>query len=169
MMSNENPHEIGILQRRRIEAEIIKPIYDIMKRELGIEKAKAIIAEAITQAAVDAGKQFAAQEPAPTSMQSFVALQYLWEKDNALEINVLENNEQHYDYDVKRCRYAEMYQELGLAEIGFLLSCNRDSQFIKGYAPHITLERPHTIMNGDGFCDFRYHTSLDQTKPTKPE
>ena len=30
--------EIGILQQRKIEAEIIKPIYEIMKREFGLDK-----------------------------------------------------------------------------------------------------------------------------------
>ena len=35
--------EIGILQQRKIEAEIIKPIYEIMKREFGLDKAKSII------------------------------------------------------------------------------------------------------------------------------
>ncbi len=49
-----------------------------------------------------------------------------------------------------------MYQQMGLAEIGFLLSCNRDSKFIEGYAPQVKLDRPHTIMMGDGICDFRY-------------
>ena len=148
--------EIGIFQQRKIEAEIIKPIYEIMKRELGLEKAMAIIEEAISAAAINAGKEFAQREKNQTNMQSFVALQYLWEKDDALEIDVLKSDSQHYEYNVQRCRYAEMYQELGLAEIGFLLSCQRDSQFINGYAPHIALQRPHTIMNGDGFCDFRY-------------
>lgn len=151
-----NKDELGILARRRIEAEIIKPIYEIMKREFGIEKAQAVIEEAISNAAIEAGKAFAAREPAGTSIESFVSLQYLWEKDDALQINVLRNDHEHYDYDVKRCRYAEMYQEMGLGEIGHLLSCNRDARFIEGYAPHVKLTRPHTVMAGDGFCDFRY-------------
>lgn len=153
---SDNQIEIGILQRRRIEAEIIKPIYDIMKRDFGIEKAKAVIEEAITEAAMNAGNYFAKKEPQDTNIKSFIALQYLWEKDNALEIDVLNSNDQQYHYNVKRCRYAEMYQELGLSEIGFLLSCHRDSKFIEGYAKNVELERPHTIMSGDGFCDFRY-------------
>ena len=35
VMSQDFPEfvEIGILQQRKIEAEIIKPIYEIMKRE----------------------------------------------------------------------------------------------------------------------------------------
>ena len=107
--------EIGILQQRKIEAEIIKPIYEIMKREFGLEKAKAIIEEAVANAAVDAGKEYAKREPEGTSVESFVALQYLWEKDDALRIEVLNNDHYQYNYNVHRCRYAEMYQEMGLA------------------------------------------------------
>ena len=44
--------EIGILQQRKIEAEIVKPIYEIMKREFGLEKAKTIIEEAVANAAL---------------------------------------------------------------------------------------------------------------------
>lgn len=149
--------EIGILQRRKIEAEIIKPIYEIMKREFGVDAARKVIEEAITQAAIDTGKSFANKEPdGQTSIESFIGLQYLWEKGEALEIEVLAKDTEHYEYKVKRCKYAEMYQEMGVGEIGFLLSCNRDAKFIEGYAPHVKLTRPHTIMNGDGFCDFCY-------------
>lgn len=148
--------EIGILHRRKIEAEIIKPIYEILIRNYGKEVAKAVIEEAVAKAAIDAGKEFAAKEPNGTSVESFVALQHLWEQDDALTITVVESSHEKYDYNVYRCKYAEMYKEMGLAEIGFLLSCNRDSKFIEGYAPQVNLDRPHTIMMGDGICDFRY-------------
>ncbi|WP_334324849.1 L-2-amino-thiazoline-4-carboxylic acid hydrolase [Gilliamella apicola] len=148
--------EIGILHRRKIEAEIIKPIYEILIRNYGNKAAKAVIEEAVAKAAIDAGKEFAAKEPNGTSVESFVALQHLWEQDDALTITVVESNHEKYDYNVHRCKYAEMYKEMGLAEIGFLLSCNRDSKFIEGYAPQVNLDRPHTIMMGDGICDFRY-------------
>ena len=152
----EHTEEIGILTRRKIEAQIIKPIYDILIRELGKEKAQAIIAEAVANDAVESGKAFAKQESEPTGIESFVALQYLWEKDDALQTEVLRSDHEHYDYNVKFCRYAQMYQQMGLAEIGYLLSCQRDEKFIEGYAPQVKLTRPHTIMNGDGYCDFRY-------------
>lgn len=148
--------EIGILHRRKIEAEIIKPIYEILIRNYGKEAAKVVIEEAVAKAAIEAGKEFAAKEPNGTSVESFVALQHLWEQDDALTITVVENSHEKYDYNVYRCKYAEMYKEMGLAEIGFLLSCNRDSKFIEGYAPQVNLDRPHTIMMGDGICDFRY-------------
>lgn len=148
--------EIGIFERRKIEAQIIKPIYEILIREFGKEKAQSIIAQAVANDAIASGQEFAAKEARPTSIESYAELQYLWKKDNALEIQVLRKNHEHYDYDVKRCRYAEMYHEMGLGEIGFLLSCNRDNKFIEGYAPQIRLTREHTVMQGDGYCDFRY-------------
>jgi hypothetical protein len=147
---------LGILARRRIEAEIIKPIYEILKRDFGTERAQAVIAEAVRGAAVDAGRQFAAREPNGTSIASFVALQVLWEKDDALEIEVLRSDAGAYDYDVKRCAYAEMYHAMGLGEIGHLLSCARDSVFIAGYDPRVELTRTTTIMQGGTRCDFRY-------------
>jgi hypothetical protein len=60
-MSDNN--ELGILARRKIEAEIIKPIYDILVREIGKARAQAVIGEAIENAAIEAGKAFARQEP----------------------------------------------------------------------------------------------------------
>lgn len=150
-------NEIGILTRRRIEAEIIKPIYDIMKEELGQPKAQEIIERAINAAAIQAGKEMASREKQKTDINSFKAIQHHWTKGNALEIKVIPVSEpQRYDYNVTRCRYAEMYKEMGLEEIGFLLSCNRDSKFIEGYAPNIALTRTQTIMNGYSYCDFRY-------------
>ncbi len=77
-MSDNN--ELGILARRKIEAEIIKPIYDILVREIGKARAQAVIGEAIENAAIEAGKAFASKEPDGANIQSFVALQYLWEK-----------------------------------------------------------------------------------------
>lgn len=61
-MSDNN--ELGILARRKIEAEIIKPIYEILVREIGKTRAQAVIGEAIEQAAINAGKEFASKETA---------------------------------------------------------------------------------------------------------
>jgi len=155
--------ELGILARRRIEAEIIKPIYEILVRDYGKQQAQAVIGEAVAGAAVAAGRQFAEREPQGPSLEGFVALQELWEKDDALKVEVIASDAARYDYDVHRCRYAEMYQEMGLGEIGHLLSCNRDELFIVGYDPNVSLDRTTTIMGGAARCDFRYR--LKEQKP----
>lgn len=151
--------QMGILQRRRIEAEIIKPIYEEMKTAFGEAAAKGVIERAIRKAAIEAGKQFAAQAKDGTSLASFSAIQPLWTKEDALRIEKLREDKEHLDFNVVRCRYAEMYREMGLGEIGHLLSCNRDGTFIEGYDSRIEFQRTQTIMGGASHCDFRYRMS----------
>lgn len=153
--------ELGILQRRRIEAAIIAPIYDGMVREIGEERAQAILDAAISKAAIDAGKSFADKTEGGTDLLTFQALQELWTKDDALRIEVVRATEEHFDYKVHRCRYAETYREMGLGKIGHLLSCNRDGVFCEGYDPRIRLERTQTLMEGAAYCDFKYTFSKD--------
>jgi stage V sporulation protein SpoVS len=160
--------EIGILQRRRIEAAIIAPIYAGMVREIGEARAQAILDAAISQAAIDAGRMFAERTEGGTDLNTFQDLQALWTKDDALEIEVLRASDEHFDYNVRRCRYAETYREMGLGHIGHLLSCNRDGVFCQGYDPRITLQRTQTLMEGAEHCDFRYSfdaTSGGEAKP----
>jgi hypothetical protein len=58
--------------------------------------------------------------------------------------------------DIKRCRYAEMYKELGIEEVGFLLSCGRDYAMVSGFNPMMKLYRTKTLMEGVDCCDFRF-------------
>ena len=60
------------------------------------------------------------------------------------------------EFNVTRCRYAEMYRRLGLAEVGPVLSCNRDGSMIEGFNPSVEFRRTQTLMEGAAYCDFRY-------------
>jgi len=147
---------MGILQRRRIEAEILKPVYEEMVARFGEQAAQEVLGTAITKAAMAAARGFAEAEPEGPSLKGFADLLPLWQKDDALRMEVKRQDETHFDFDVTRCRYAEMYREMGLGHIGHLLSCNRDGAFCTGYDPRISMERTQTIMQGASHCDFRY-------------
>jgi hypothetical protein len=152
---------MGILERRRIEAEIIKPIYEEMKAAFGEAAARGVIERAVKKAAVEAGRQFAAQAPGGTSIASFASIQPLWTQGDALRIEPVKQDDTALEFNVTRCRYAEMYRAMGLGDIGHLLSCNRDGTFIEGYDPRIKMERTQTIMQGASHCDFRYRLASD--------
>ncbi len=148
--------EIPTLAKRRLQAQVIGPIYAEMVEQLGEERAGAILDSAIRKAAIAEGKHFAAKSNGQTSMADFIKLYELWTADGALEMQVLEANDTTFNFDITRCRYAETYKEMGLGKIGHLLSCNRDGTFCQGYDPNITLERRQTIMEGASCCTFRY-------------
>ena len=151
--------ELGILARRRIEAAIIAPIYDEMRKSIGEEKARDILRRAIRRAAIDAGAEFASRADGEADLENFKAILPLWTKDDALTIEVIDEKPGVFDFNVKRCRYAETYRAMGLGDIGDILSCNRDGAFCEGYDPRIKLTRTKTIMKGASHCDFRYRSS----------
>jgi hypothetical protein len=159
---------LGILARRRIEAEILAPVYDELKAEVGVERARAILSKAVRRAAIAAGKAFADRTPGATDLSTFRAIQPLWTKDGALEIETLQTTPEAYDFNVRRCRYAETYKQMGLAEIGSLLSCNRDGAFCEGYDPRLKLTRTKTIMEGADHCDFRYRREALKPASSSP-
>jgi hypothetical protein len=147
---------VGLLERRRIEAEILKYVYDALKGDLGDEKAKELIGIAVQKAAVDSGRMAAQKEGGPTGTRSLAAIQHLWSAGGALKLKVTELTDHSYSYVVEHCAYAKMYEEMGLKDLGLIFSCLRDSAYIEGYAPDLELERPKTIMEGDPVCEFRY-------------
>jgi hypothetical protein len=73
-----------------------------------------------------------------------------------METYILEATGEKFSFNVTRCRYAGMYRELGIPELGAILSCNRDFALIQGFNPQIDLARTQTIMEGAAFCDFRF-------------
>ena len=59
------------------------------------------------------------------------------------------------NFNFTRCRHAEIYEEMGLRDIGQLLSCRREADFCTGYNPDIDFERNKTIMKEASHCEFR--------------
>jgi hypothetical protein len=148
---------LPILTQRRIEAAFAKGVYDEMKGELGEADAKRILANAVIKLAKSTAAAMAREAPGGTpGLDSFRAIQPRWTAEDALRIEVVTSTATEFEFNVVRCRYAEMYREMGLADLGAILSCNRDGAFCEGYDPKLKLTRTQTLMGGATHCDFRY-------------
>ena len=147
---------MAMLERRRIEAAILKHVYDVLKASHGVEAAQRAIAEAVRKSAMEQAAEMAARVGGKTSLKTFIDRQELWTRGGALERDVIEESATRYRYNVTRCKYAEMYRDMGLGEIGHLLSCQRDGTFCEGYDKRIKLKRTQTLMQGASHCDFDY-------------
>jgi hypothetical protein len=158
-MAHEMPpdtlNEIGVLKRREIEARILAPIIEALGKEFGRPRVIAIVQEAIVQIARRQGRALA-EQAGGNSLAHFRANKTNWVKGGALEIVERAATETTYDYDVTRCKYAEMYRALGIPELGVVLSCGRDAALGEGFNPALTLTRTQTVMEGGPRCDFRY-------------
>jgi hypothetical protein len=144
-----------VLTRREIEARILAPLLAALGEEFGQERVLELVRNVIIQTARHQGEQIA-ENGGGNSLAHFIAALEDWKKDDAMQIDVLEQNEERFFFNVQRCRYADLYRELGIPELGRILSCNRDFSLIEGFNPGIRLARSQTIMEGAPFCDFRY-------------
>lgn len=156
MSQSAHPEGLSMLEKRKIEAEILKEVYETLKASHGEAVARRTVEESVRRSAIEQARQFAAAAPGGTSLKAFQDVMPLWTKGGALEIEVQEQSADTFAFNVVRCRYAESYKEMGLGEIGHLLSCNRDGAFCEGYDPRLKLERTQTIMQGASHCNFRY-------------
>ena len=148
-------NSIGVLRRRTIEARILAPVIQAMAAEFGTERVHGILRDVIVNIAKTQGAAMAARCDGNSPADLAGTLDQ-WRADGALEMDVLEQNEERLSYNVTRCRYAEMYRELGIPELGAILSCGRDAALIEGFNPMVQLTRTQTLLGGATHCDFRY-------------
>ncbi len=147
---------IPILTQRRIEAAFAKGIYEEMKTELGAEAAKRILTSAVVKLAKSTAAAMAQEAGGDPGLDGFRAILPRWTAEDALAIDVVKSTPTEFHFNVTRCRYSEMYREMGLADLGAILSCNRDGAFCEGYDKRLKMERTQTLMGGASHCDFRY-------------
>lgn len=146
---------IGVLKRREIEARLMAPLIEALSREFGREKVLQVVRETVVGMAQEQGRQLV-QIMGGNNLEQFAAALPDWTKDDALEIGVLTLSADTLHFNVTRCRYAEMYEALGLRELGAVLSCERDGALMEGFNSDVSLQRSQTILGGAPHCDFRY-------------
>lgn len=160
---SEGTERPTLLERREIEARIVGPLVRAFVEEIGEARALGVLRRVVAGLARESGAELA-RAVGEASLSAFASCLDLWKAGGALEIQVLEQNDERLEFDVTRCRYAEMYRALGLAELGGSLSCVRDFALVEGFNPEIELSRTQTIMEGADHCDFRFRRRVEGEK-----
>jgi hypothetical protein len=125
---------IGHLQKRKIEARVLIPFITACREKLGDGPTREAVAATIRTLAAEEGAK--------------------WAGGGGLDIQVLDQTGDRLAFNVTRCRYAEFYKELGLADLGSLIHCSRDHAMVAGFNDGLELARSQTIMEGGSCCDF---------------
>ena len=147
--------QITLLEQRRLQAQVLAPLFAVLCEELGREHALALLGRAMERAALQAGRQAADQAPGGPSLEHFATLVQKMAAGDALELEGLTLEGRRLSYRVRRCRYLEVYAEMGLdPELAYTISCHRDQPFARGYHPGLTMQRPACLGRGDPECRF---------------
>ena len=154
------PPPLTLLRQREIEARIVGPLVRAFADELGEVHTLGVVREVIRELARESGATLATSLGEAT-LSAFARGLDRWKEGGALEIDLLESSPDRLSFNVTRCRYAEMYRALGLADLGESLSCQRDYALVEGFNPALLLARTQTLMQGASYCDFRFRATED--------
>jgi predicted ArsR family transcriptional regulator len=166
MSSDEELNEIGVFKRREIEARLLAPIVDALGEKFGRPEVLEVIRSVVIEIARRQGQDLATRL-GRNDLEAYAKSVEPWTRNNALQLRILDSNESVLNFDVTKCRYAELYRSLGIEELGSILSCDRDATFIKGFNGEIALERKHTILQGSSACDFRFRNRRERRLPNQ--
>ena len=145
---------VPLIEQVKIQAQVLVPLVRALQRELGEERANALVRKTIGPIYRQYGEEWWAQgakdfnQVLSTSFQRFAS-------GEALDYQVVKQTPDTFEVNVTGCRYARFYQELGEPELGFLLTCSADFSLAEGFAG-VELTRTQTIMQGADHCDFRF-------------
>ena len=147
--------EVPFIEQVKHQAAVLVPVVRKLQEELGDDKARALIREALAPYARDLGRRISSMSEG-TGLQKIAAAGPLFAAGDALDIEPVEQSETTFAMNIRGCRYAEFFRRIGAQDLGELLVCNLDFPMTEGLGDDIRLERSQTIMGGSSHCDFRW-------------
>lgn len=147
--------KISHLEKREIQAPLVAALLRGFAREYG-EEALESAEKTIQKDAAQAGKDLADEYGGNSFEKLLEIAKEVWAADGTMELKNIQLEKDTLSFEVTRCGYADLYAELGIKDLGTLLSCCRDYAFLDGFNPDIELVRTKTIMEGDDACNFCY-------------
>ena len=156
MEKNERDIQITHLQCREIQAPIVSSLIKAFVNKIGYDNTMEIVKQVVREDAILSGRTLADQYGGNSLKELSKIVNEVWANDEALKIKMMKEDEGELSFKVISCKYADMYEKLGIKELGCVLSCSRDFSFMEGFNPEIELIRTKTIMGGSECCDFRY-------------
>jgi L-2-amino-thiazoline-4-carboxylic acid hydrolase len=152
---------IPLIERIKIQAQVLVPLVKALQAELGEERANALVRKTLGNTFRRLGEQWWQSKQSTHVGENMASAFASFAKGDTLDYSVRTHSQDVYEVDVTGCRYAKFYKELGEPELGFLLVCSQDFTFAEGLDPDIKLTRTQTIMQGASHCDFRYRRQKD--------
>ena len=146
----------SVLEQTKIQAQVLVPLVKALQAELGEARAHALVRKTLGDLYRRYSEEFAKSKNEPHLGKLVASAWRTYARDDALEYDVLEEAADAFAIRITRCRYAEVYKELGEPELGFLLVCGGDFAVADGLGGDVELTCTQTIMQGSDHCNFRY-------------
>ena len=149
--------ELSLLDKTRIQAQVLVPVMRALRAELGQDKADAIVRRALR----DWSKQLFASigddiEGSPRRKWAAMHQALAEVTEREVTFDMLRQDEEALEFNITSCRFAEFFRALGEPELGALLVCETDVDIAAAGEGRVEFSRAQTIMQGAPCCTFRY-------------
>ena len=127
-------YDVPVLLRREIEALMIKPFLEAFEKELGRDKTYEIAAKVVKEIAKKQGAEYAV-ELGGNDLQAMEKQEEAWTANDALVVDEEVVDQCTLCQTIRKCAYVDMYERIGMKDMGYMLSCMRDEYFYLGFNP----------------------------------
>ncbi|MHA2207732.1 MAG: L-2-amino-thiazoline-4-carboxylic acid hydrolase [Candidatus Thorarchaeota archaeon] len=162
MVIFQNKMDITVYEHFRDKSSKLVSLIRELEQVLGIDKAHEIVSNWAEKNAVNDVQSVIESLDKP--IESFNDVKVLlrhWVdalvKDNMETVEITEETSTKSVCIVTDCIYAKVFNDIGAAEIGFLLHCKQDFPATPAIHPNMKLKRSKTLMENHDCCDFEYY------------
>ncbi len=154
--------DVPLIERIRIQAQVLVPLVKTLQAELGEERANALVRKALGKLYRKVGEEWWQSQAERGLGEKMASAFDNFAAGGALDYEVVKKAPDAFEVNVTGCRYAEFYDRIGAPELGFLLVCSSDFAMAEGFGAPVRLTRTQTIMQGASHCDFRYRLEANE-------
>ena len=148
---------LSLLEKTRIQAQVLVPLLRGLRAELGRDKADAIVRQALrdwSRELFAAIGESVDGSPRRKWAAMHTAMGAMTEHDVTVEMH--RHDREALEFDITQCRFAEFFHALGEPELGALMICATDFDIAAAGEGEVSFTRDQTIMQGAARCTFRY-------------
>src|SRR5262245_55275064 len=113
--------DIPLIERVKIQAQVLVPLIKALQAEIGTQPANALVRRTLGNLYREYGEQWWRAQESPDVGANMAAEFRRFSAGNALDYTVIKQTPDSYEINVTGCRYAEFYKKIGVPELGFLL------------------------------------------------
>lgn len=147
--------DVPSFEQLKAQAAVLVPLVKLLRQEIGVERANDLVVRGLSEWARSVGKMLRQLPPEAPLAKLKLGIEGL-DAAGMQETEFLHSSETQLDYNVRRCRAAELYRSLGLEELGHLLVCKLDDSIMPALDRKISFVRDQTLMQGAPYCTFRF-------------
>ncbi|SDN71054.1 L-2-amino-thiazoline-4-carboxylic acid hydrolase [Afipia sp. GAS231] len=147
---------LSLLDKTRIQAQVLVPLLRALRAELGQEKADAIARQALRDWSQQLFAIGDSLEGSPRRKWAAMHTALADVTEREVTVEMVRHDEEALEFDVTHCRFAAFFRALGEPELGALLVCATDFDIVQAAGGEVSLAREQTLMQGAPSCTFRY-------------